>query len=265
MNCTDIAQLAPLYLSGELDAERKAAFAAHCKTCPACGVELAWRQQLDGRLREAFTSVTPDTSRLDRSVRDAIAAEQGNALRSIPPPVRGTRRWVIAAIGAAAVLLLAGLTYRHLLGSRVPPVFADAALDHQLEVVQQQPRPWTTQTEEILELADKQGVPASDVTALSSGSYQLKAAKLCYLDNRVFLHLVFADGSQQFSIFLRQRYDQSVAGTPREKANGREIYAGKFGSDGVAAFNTETLTAVIVADPSTDAALKVARFAASKL
>jgi hypothetical protein len=103
------------------------------------------------------------------------------------------------------------------------------------------------------------------VAALASGSYHLKAARLCHLDDRAFLHLVFQDGTEQFSVFLRPGYDPSVAGAPREQANGRQLYAGRSADEGVAVFRTEQLTVVIVAGPSTDAAMRIARFASAKL
>jgi hypothetical protein len=265
MNCIEIAELAPLYLSGELDSELKASVAAHCRSCARCSEELAWRARLDLELRGAFPVDEIDTNRMDRRIREAIAVDPIPSLRLVPQRRRGSRRWLIAAMGTAAVLLLAGLGYRHLLGSRVPRVFADAALDHQKEVVDQRPRHWITSPQEIDALARKQGVPESAVAALASGTYHLKAAKLCYLDYHVFLHLVFQNGTQQFSIFLRQGYDQSVAGTPREQASGRQLYTGGPANEGTAAFRTDRFTVVIVADPSADAAVRIARFAAAKL
>ena len=175
------------------------------------------------------------------------------------------RRWVMAAIGAAAALLIVAAGYRGLLGPRVAPVYAAAALDHRLEVVQKTPRPWKVDLSEVAALAEKQGIPVSAPVALSSGPYRLERAKLCFLDGRIFLHLVYSDGTQEFSVYLRQRGAESLPGRARETDNGRVLRTSNPGAEHVASFQTDGLTVMVVTDQSSDAALHFARFAATAL
>ncbi|MGD0956814.1 MAG: zf-HC2 domain-containing protein [Candidatus Acidiferrales bacterium] len=261
MNCSDIAELAPLFLSAELDRQRAAAFDAHLKSCPACMQELERQARLDAELREAVAWEPVDAGSVDRRVRERISAEAGGSAR--PAPLH--RRWVIAVIGAAAALLLVGAGYRGLLGPRVARVYADAAMDHRLEVVQKAPRPWKVDPSDVAALAETQGVPMSVPVALSSGAYHLERAKLCFLDGRMFLHLVYSDGTQEFSVYLRQRAAESLPGRARETDNGRVLHTSNPGNEHVASFQTDLLTVMVVTDQSADTALRFARFAATAL
>ncbi len=261
MNCSDIAQLTPLYLALELDRERAGAFDAHLKSCPSCMQELERQARLDAELREAVAWEPVDAGSVERRVRERIAAEAGVGARRSPLP----RRWVVAAIGVAAALLLVAAGYRGLLGPRVAPVYADAALDHRLEVVQKAPRPWKVDASEVAALAETQGIPMSVPVALGSGAYRLERAKLCFLDGRIFLHLVYSDGTQEFSVYLRQRGAESLPGRARETDNGRVLHTSNSGNEHVASLQTDHLTVVVVTEQSPDAALRLARFAATAL
>lgn len=264
MNCGDIAQLAPLYITGELEARRAAEFDAHLKTCPACLQELERQARLDARLRELILAEETDVARVDRRVRELIAAEaEGKPLPQLQPK---PRRWVVAAIGIAAVaVVLAAAGYRTLLGTHVARVYADAARDHQREVVQQQPRPWLTDPAQIAALAEQQGIASSAVAALSSGGYHLRRARLCFLDRRIFLHLVFSEGEREFSVYLRRRGAETLPGPVREIANGKPLCTSDLDNEHVASIETSQLIALVVNDRSSDAALSFARFASAVL
>jgi hypothetical protein len=223
--------------------------------------ELERQARLDAELREAVAWEPVDAGSVDRRVRERISAEAGGSARM--GPLR--RRWVIAAIGAAAALLIVAAGYRGLLGPRVARVYADAALDHRLEVVQKAPRPWKVDPSEVAAMAEKQGIPVSAPVALSSGPYRLERAKLCFLDGRIFLHLVYSDGTQEFSVYLRQRGAESLPGRARETDNSRVLRTSNPGGEHVASFQTDRLTVMVVTDQSSDAALHFARFAATAL
>jgi predicted anti-sigma-YlaC factor YlaD len=261
MNCNDIAEFAPLYLSAELDRPRSAAFDAHLKSCPSCMKELERQARLDAELRQAVAGEPVDVGSVVRRVRERISAETGGAARLALP----RRRWMIAAMGAAAALLLVAAGYRGLLGPRVARVYADAALDHRLEVVEKAPRPWKVDPAQVSALAETQGIPASVPVALSSGPYHLERAKLCFLDRRIFLHLVYSDGAREFSVYLRQRGAESLSGWARETDNGRVLHTSNTGGEHVASFQTDSLTVMVVAEQSADTALHFARFAATAL
>jgi hypothetical protein len=297
MNCTDIFELAPLYITSELGTRRSAEFDDHLKGCLTCLGELQRLSRLDAGLREAILSEQVDASRVDRRVRELISqsggvvlappqphseqidalkvdrrvrdliTESGGVVLAPPEPhsQSRSRSWALAVIGIAAMFLLVGAGYRLLLGTHVARVYADAATDHRMEVVEQRPRHWSVDSADLAAMAGKEGVPMSAVLALTSGDYQLARAKICYLDKRLFLHLVFSDGKQEFSVYLRPRDANPLPGTPHELANGKPIHTSDLGNEHVASFETSQLTGMVVTDQSSAASLQFARFAAAVL
>lgn len=264
MTCGEIVRLAPRYITGELDARQAVEFDAHLKTCPACIRELERQARLDARLREVVLAEEVNAARVDHRVRELLAAEPGG--ESVPKPRPGSRLWAAAAVGvAAAALILALMGYRMLAGAHVARVYADAAWDHRLEVVQQQPRAWLTDPAQIAALAEQQGIAPSAIQALTSGGHHLNRAKLCFLEHRVFLHLVFSDGRQEFSVFLRRRDENNLPGPVREIANGKPLCTSDLQDEHVASLETAQLVALVVSDQSSDAALNFARFASAVL
>jgi anti-sigma factor RsiW len=261
MNCSDITEIAPLYISAELDSLRAAEFDAHLKTCPACMSELEIQARLDDRFREALLTEKTDVSRVNRRIRELIAAESSG--RAVPISRPRPRRWMAAAVGVAAAFLLLAAGYL-LVPGHVARVYADAAKDHQLEVVEQQPRPWITDPAAIAALAQEQGIPGSVPLELAS-SYHLERAKVCRLDGRLYLHLVYWDGTREFSLFLRQRDGQQLTGAIRGFANGRILHASSAGSEHISSFETSHLTALVATDQTADAALHFAKAASAAL
>jgi hypothetical protein len=267
MDCQKVAELAPLYLSAELDRERAAAFDAHLRTCPSCMQELEAQARLDARMREAIEAEQVDSTSIEGWIRARIAPEPRSNVTPISarqsPPER--RSWIVAAAGVAAVLLLAVLGYRGLISAHVAPVYADAAKDHQSEVVNQVPRQWLSDRAAISALAEGQGIAASAPFALSSGPYHIERARLCFLDHLIFLHVVYTDGTREFSVYFRVRGGQSLPGVPREIDNGRILHASTLGTEQVASLQTKSLTVMVVSDRYSGDALQVARLAAETL
>src|ERR1700690_1672427 len=73
MKCTDVRDLAPLYLTGELESARAEQLAAHVRFCPPCALELGYEEALEyilggGGLPEHYNS-----SRFEIRFRLAIA------------------------------------------------------------------------------------------------------------------------------------------------------------------------------------------------
>ncbi len=226
MNCSDILELAPLYISAELESRRAVEFDSHLKTCPACMAELETQARLDDRFREALLAEEVDVSRVNRRIRELIAAESSGS--GVPHLQPRPGRWMTAAMGIAAAFLLVAAGYL-LVPGHVARVYADAATDHQLEVVEQQPRRWMTDPAAIAALAEKQGISDSVPLELASG-YRLQRAKVCQLDGRPFLHLVYSDGTREFSLFLRRRDGEQLTGVIRGVANGRFLRASSSGN-----------------------------------
>jgi Putative zinc-finger len=255
VKCSDILELLPVYIDGDLDAERAAEFDAHLKTCPSCLEELERQAQVDARVRGAVLSEQIDVTDLDRLIRENLYAELPHGARQQFELVR--MRWVAATIGVVAVLVLLAVGYHTLFGQRLAGVYASAAADHRMEIAQQQPRQWFTNASQIESLAQSQGVPPAAVQVLASGAYRLDRGKLCWLDGGIFLHLAFSDGASRFSLYLRPRDSGDFPPAAPDSMNA--------GSEHVAAFQTSKLAAIVVTDQPGDAALRFAQFASAKL
>jgi anti-sigma factor RsiW len=240
MNCSDISAMTPLYLAGELDSARKEAFVGHLRNCPACRRELEQQTAFDEMLRASILAEPVDSSSVDHRVRASIGAGR-----------RTSRRWMSTAAGIAAAALLAALSYRMMVSSRTKPIYATAARDHRMEIVDGQPRKWFTDDASIQELAGQVGVAGSVIAAFVPAGYHLAQGKLCFLDGRVFLHLVYKDESGNFSLFLRRSDDSSPAG----------IHTNNFAEEHVAGFQHDALSALIVTEQPGDSVLYLAKYA----
>lgn len=185
MTCREIEELEPLYLSGELDADRKVQFHTHLAECRSCAARMDQQTSMDARLRKALCAGLPYAGELERSVSRQIAQET-------------TRRWTFAA--AAALVASVFIGYRVL---QPPRLYADAALDHRQEVMERQPRHWRTDPAEIEKLAARYQL--ADVAALAPSGYRLEHAKMCGIDGQPALHLVFTNGVQEVSLFVRSQ------------------------------------------------------------
>jgi anti-sigma factor RsiW len=234
MNCKDIEELAPLYLSGEMEEDRKVLFHTHLAECRSCAVKMEQHRAMDARLRKALCAGLPDAGALERSVSRQIVRER-------------SRRWMLA-MAAAALLIAAVLGYRML---RPEKLYRDAALDHRQEVVEHQPRHWRTDLVEIEKLAARYEL--ADVTALAPEGYRLEHAKMCGIDGQPALHLVYTNGAREFSVFVRQGGDLEP------------LSAHSVGAEHLARFRTARHEAVIVTDGSRGECLQFARMAAAVL
>lgn len=231
MNCTDIVALSPQYLSGELDGRQAAEFAVHLKACPSC----AQQMELDARLHDAILAEDVDAGALDRRIRRSITA---GSIRM---------RWWMAAATVAAIVAIALLWM-----PQTARVCADAGRDHRMEVIDHQHRKWLSDRSAIETLAERQGL-SSSVISLAPTGFQLERGKVCRLDGRVFVHLVYTDGTREFSVFLRKLDGEPVLGPARVTR------------DHVAFFQTRNLTAMVVGDQSDEGVLRFARYAATAL
>ena len=233
MNCRDIADLAPLHLSGELEVARRAAFDSHLSQCRSCARQMEQQVVMDARLAAALAAPLPDATALERSVRARIARERSH-------------RWMFAA-AAALVLFAAVLGYRAL---RPPHLYADAALDHRLEVMEHQPRHWRTDPAEIQKLAAKYQL--QDASAWAPAGYRLEHAKMCGVDGKPALHLVYTDGAREFSVYILRR----TGAAPRN------LHTVSIGQEHLAAFQTDRFEAVIATAESSAECLQFARIVA---
>jgi len=151
---------------------------------------------------------------------------------------------------------------------RTHSVYADAAADHRHEVVDAHWRPWLTDPAAMAALAERSGIETRAILALAPPGYRLARAKRCALDGRPFLHLVYSNGAQEFSAYLRPRDAQPLAGMASDAsatASGATVYTGDFGAEHVGCVQTSSVTAMVVTDESAAAASDLARFAGAAL
>jgi anti-sigma factor RsiW len=246
MNCSDISTLAPLYLTGELESDRSQTFSNHLGNCTACRRKLGEDAAFDELLRTCVVAEHVDTSSVDRRIREKLGAS------------RRTSGRLILAAAIAAVLLVSIIGYRALFLPRAKPVYAAAARDHRLEIVDRQTRKWVTDRASIEGLAGHQGLSGSVVEALAPAGYHLAQGKLCRLDGRLFLHLVYANDAGNFSLFLRP---ENVPPPGMEQ----QIRTNTFAAQHVAGFHRDRFSALIVTEQSGPFVLNLAEFAASVL
>jgi hypothetical protein len=157
--------------------------------------------------------------------------------------------WMTLASGIVILLALAGYSFV----KRGPGVYAELARDHRREVVEQQPRRWRTEPAEIAALAKRYGVSAAMVSGFAPAGYRLEHAKTCAMGGQPILHLVYTNGSKQFSLYVRQRSGEKAPVTMN------------IDSEQVATFSNHGFEAAIVMVGSGPECLEWARRAAGIL
>jgi anti-sigma factor RsiW len=247
MNCSDISTLSPLYLAGELETARAREFSTHLAACPECNRELVRQKEIDALLRRDILAEPIDASVIDKRLMQQIHRAHG----------RSPRRLAVA-LAIAALLFLAVAGYRSILSKRMNTTQAAAARDHRIEIVNGQPRKWITKASAIENLAASQGLPGAAIAGFIPAGYHLAQGRLCFLNGRVFVHLVYANPTENFSLYVRKPIGRAAAelGTPAR--------ANDFGTEHVAGFEKSYLTAVVVSEHSDSDAMRLANsFAAA--
>jgi anti-sigma factor RsiW len=232
-HCADIGMRSPLYLSGEMEAEERVAFAAHIATCSICAAKIAEDRNLDATLRSAL-AFAPDTGRLEEAT-----GRLEQALRRKISVERRRRNLAWAGAVAAAMALMAVGTLAWERWTRPPQWYADAALDHRTEVIERQPRHWRSSETELAGLAAQNGLDLGQVTALAAAGYRLERAKICGIGGRRMLHLVFSSGRRRYSVFVSPHLG------PVET-----VRTSRRGAEQIAGFETGHFRGLVVSDGS---------------
>lgn len=248
MTCSDIPELAPLWFTQELDQVRARAFSEHLSACGACRQELAEQAAFNELLRKSVQSDPVDSTTIDQRVRAAMQSQP-----RVQPQT--STRWILAAAGIAALLLMAVAANWSGLSSRPNPAWAAAVFDHRLEIVQRQPREWFSDPAMLQKIAARQHLPVTVVSAFMPAGYRLVHGKICFVDGDLYLHLVYENAAGSFSLYLRRL----------ESDQESQIRSGVFGREAVAGFQHHQLAAMIVTDDSRDTALRMAHSAAAVL
>jgi anti-sigma factor RsiW len=207
MNCGEINELSPLWHSGELDGSRQREFDAHLAACADCAANLREQWAGDARLREAVAAEPAYTQDLERIVLNRIVRE---------------RRWRFLVPGAAVAAAAVGAVLFWTVPRHTPinpVVLADAARDYTSEIIKQAPRRWRTDAADIAALETAQGISDSDVRALEKTGYHLERARVCRLAGTPFMHLVYAKGDREFSVYMKVRGQEPLPDTASTSEN----------------------------------------------
>ena len=146
MNCQELTELSPLYLSGELDRARAAAFAAHLDACPDC----ARAVEFDTRLRQAVLAEPLDrkidTEACDLRIRAQSPASSASGESGWQP---ASRRRSSSAPSSTAP-------------QRTPPRSTPPRRRmHRREVADHERRNWVAQPDQMSALASRLGISES--------------------------------------------------------------------------------------------------------
>lgn len=236
MTCREFLEIAPVYLSGELEGRELARVHGHLAECGSCAREMEREAELDRRMREEMSGELRDASAIQESVREQIGAEKA-------------RRWAIGAAAAAGILFTVVMGYRAMKPERV---FADAAADHRAEVMEHKPRRWRNEPAEIEKLVARYEL--RDVARLAPGGYRLERAKICGIEGQPALHLVYMNGEREVSVYIRTGKGAAAA-----------IHLVSLGSEQLAEIRTGRVEAIVATGGSTEECLEFARVAAKSL
>ncbi|HVW85584.1 MAG TPA: zf-HC2 domain-containing protein [Bryobacteraceae bacterium] len=225
MNCSELREAAPLYISGELDDAARAVLRRHLAACPACAREIEEQLAADARLIGAFSSALPDTANLERSIRRRIAA-----------PSR--QKWMLAAGSIAAMLAFVFVSYQSPRSRSTPKLYAEAARDHRVEVVERQPRHWRAGDAELQTVTSPYGLSLAEARRIAPAGYRLERARICGLNGKRVLHLVYTDDATELSVYVPGR-DTKISGGQAA-----------IGAERVTAFRAHRVAGLVVAEAS---------------
>ena len=266
MKCTEVEYLAPLYWSGELETQAMAEVQQHLKECPACAREMAAQEQCDEMLQETLLSEPVHDEELRRRVRAEI--------QQAPPRWLTGRVWLAVGTAAAAVILFVGIRFVYVPGISESPstagqvsasIWADAADDHNEEVVKRAQRKWLYGTAEINALVTEKTGDAKLVAQLAPEHYHIDRMRVCELAMRTYLHLVYSDGRHEVSFFLRRRGGEQLDGPKLAETNGRAVEGESVEKLQIAGFQSQRYTVLVVSEQPRQQTVDFASHAANSV
>ena len=265
MKCAEVEYLAPLYWSGELEAQAMAEVELHLKECAACAHEMALQKQSDEMLHDTLLSEPVH----DDELRGRVRAEIQQMPRWLP-----SRLWLALGTAAAAVLLLVGIRFIYVpavsdslstTGQVSASIWADAADDHNEEVVKRAQRKWLYGTAEINAMVAEKTGDAKLVAQLAPEHYHIDRMRICELAMRTYLHLVYSDGRHEISFFLRRRGGEQLTGPTLAESNGRAVEGESVEKLQIAGFQSQRYTVLVVSEQPRQQTLDFASHAANSV
>src|SRR5262245_10158984 len=109
-SCARVQARLPALVDGALAPLEEARDRGHMEACPPCRLPCARHDDLLASIRCSLRAGTEEDFELVTGAVLARLADSGaGALRPVPPPAPGLRRWTIGLCAAAAAVLLLGL------------------------------------------------------------------------------------------------------------------------------------------------------------
>jgi len=240
MNCKELDQNSTFYFSHELDVQQSADFLAHLESCPSCAAKVRQQQELDHLLRSTVLSQEMDTRALEFRIR--------RELRSTPQRhIVFPRRLALVAAGLVLLATLGLLSSNWLRTTRqASAICADAIVDHRVEVTENAPRKWTADLGIIAAVSQKVIGTQINPEQFTPSGYHFERAKICSLVNKRYVHIVFSNGNQEISMFVRTR--DSGAMQAVSWWNKGRLYQDILGNTNVARIDGQRLSFVLVGD-----------------
>ncbi len=201
MNCNQIHEITPLYLTGELRGEPLQEFNGHIAECRACADNVDSDRQLDDALRSALGDEMPDASAVVARVRQQMDGD----MRSRHVPWRLSHLgWAKAGFAFAAALVLAIATFGLLSGYWHEKAMALAAADdHFSDLVLNRHSDWLVKPADMAAFLQQQFPQHAGLLPLITPERaSLEKVRLCRLKQATYAHLVFKTGEVETSVFL---------------------------------------------------------------
>lgn len=267
MECREVETLEPLYMGSELPQSEKQRLDAHLLDCTECSRAYEMAVALDDLLRDTVVHRRIDESKVISTVRTQIASER--------PAKNRTKAWVLALVPLMAILLLTAGAYLIVRQVERPAnLFTDAVADHFQEVTQRLPVEWTTDPAVMRKLLEDWVKDPSIADSLTPPGFHLSRMRLCELMNRNYLHLVYSNGGQDLSVFLRRRDGESLPGQEVQQLNNSHsnastgvatLHMARHGQVEVAGFQTPVVTVLFVGNIEKNALQQIAVHVADSL
>lgn len=197
MNCPNYEQVTDAYLSGEIENPE---WQNHLECCPSCTAKLESESDFDLIVKHAINEERLQTRQLEAHVRAAM--RKSNPFWRVP--VWQTVRYGVAAVVVFGTLALATFGYAK---DRMDltATCADAADDHQQEIVDKAPLQWRSNPGDVEALSQRFVGDPSVPERVTPAGYHLVGARICILHDKKYMHLDYSDGSNEISLFVRHQ------------------------------------------------------------
>ncbi|HKT52393.1 MAG TPA: zf-HC2 domain-containing protein [Candidatus Angelobacter sp.] len=253
MNCDQIHETTPLYLTGELQGEALKEFSEHIAECGACAGNIESDRQIDDALRSALGDEMPNASAVVVRVRKQIDSH-------VPwwhAPHLGWAK-IGLAFAACLVLALASLgwlsTYRHQRAMAMA-----AADDHFNDLVLLRHSDWLVKPADMAALIQQQFPEHAGLLRLITPERSsLEKVRLCRLKQATYAHIVFKTGEVETSVFL--------IGNPQRTSGYQAADLRNVGHDlEVSGFSASDLSGIVVGRHGVVPTTQIARQLAERL